>query len=189
MKKRILVVKGHPAAGTFNSEIFKTYVKAIRPENCDVETLDLGKMKFDPVLRYGYHKLMPPDAEIEKSQRLVQWSDKIVFIYPIWWASMPSLLKGWLDRVLTPGFAYNHANLGMQGHLAPRTAELWLTCDAPSFYFKILNRTPVKLMKNDILKSCGIRTTRVEIFGNSRASTPQQRENWLGKVRAAAGLA
>ncbi len=180
-KKKILVVLGHPDSEGFNQEIFDTYVENLGRAKNDVETLQLGKMKFDPVLRHGYRKFMKPDAEIEKSQELVKWADKIVFIYPIWWSSMPSLLKGWIDRVMTPGLAYAHESLGMKG-LLNASAELWLTSDAPAIYYKTLDKIPVKLMKNDILKNCGIKVSRVEIFGNTGDSAPEQQKAWLEKV-------
>ena len=178
---KILVVLGHPDAQSFNAEIFKTFVENLNHEKHEVQTLNLGEMKFDPVLRFGYREFMPPDDEISRSQELVKWAEKIIFIYPIWWASMPSLMKGWLDRVMTPGFAYHHEKLGMKG-LLNSSAELWLTCDAPTIYYKLLVRTPVNLMKKNILKSCGIKVARVEIFGNTRGSSPEQRNDWLGKV-------
>lgn len=181
---KILVILGHPDAQSFNHAIFATYAKNISPEN-EVKTLDLGELKFDPVLRFGYREIMRSDAEVENSRKLVKWADKIVFVYPIWWSSMPSLLKGWLDRVLTPQFAYVHEKTGMRGLLAA-TAELWLTCDAPAIYYKTFDKTPVNLMKKDILASCGIKVSRVKIFGNTRNSTAEAREQWLAKVAAAA---
>ena len=183
---KILVILGHPDQKSFNHEIFATYVKNISRNN-EVKTLELGKLKFDPVLRFGYREIMPNDDETKTSREMLKWADKIVFIYPIWWSSMPSLLKGWLDRVLVPRFAYTNEKLGMKG-LLNATAELWLTCDAPSLYYKILNRTPVNLMKNNILKNCGIKVTRIEIFGDTRNSSAEQREKWLARVAERAQL-
>jgi len=182
---KILIILGHPDSKSFNHEIFTTYAKNAA-RNHEVKTLELGKLKFDPVLRFGYREVMPSDNEMKTSRDLLKWADKIVFIYPIWWSNAPSLLKGWLDRVLVPHFAYTHEKLGMKG-LLNATAELWLTCDAPSVYYKILNRTPVNSMKKNILANCGIKVSRVEIFGNTRHSTPEQRAKWLEKVAEGAG--
>ena len=55
---------------------------------------------------------MEEDPFILRSQELIQWADHFIFVYPIWWSSMPSLLKGWIDRVFTPGIAYSANNKG-----------------------------------------------------------------------------
>jgi putative NADPH-quinone reductase len=125
---------------------------------------------------------MELDAEIERSQKLIKWAEKIVFIYPVWWSSMPSLLKGWLDRVLTPGFAYNMKGNTSIKHLAGRTAELFMTSDAPAIYYRWITPTPVRLMRQHILGLCGIDTRRVQILGKAREITDEQRKKWLNKI-------
>jgi len=179
---RILVILGSPDAQSFNAAIFDAYVSHLDRQRHEVQTLNLGEMRFDPVMRYGYRQRMTPDAEIERSQELVRWAEKIVFIYPIWWASMPSLLKGWLDRVLTPGFAYNMQGVTTVKHLTGRTAELFLTCDAPAFYYRWITPTPVRLMRKHILGLCGIDTRQVHIFGKARETSDEERKKWLNRV-------
>jgi putative NADPH-quinone reductase len=182
MKKKVLVVLGHPDAESFNADIYKAFVENIDRDKFEVKTLDLGKMKFDPVLRFGYRKFMKPDLDIERSQELVKWAEHIVFIYPIWWASMPSLLKGWLDRVLAPGFAYNMKGAGSIKHLTGRTAELIVTCGAPKFLYKFLDRSPIKLMSKHILAVCGIRVNKVLICGKANALSDEARRKFLEAV-------
>lgn len=186
MKKKVLVILGHPDPVSFNAAIYKTYVKNIDHRNCEVETLELGKLKFDPVLRFGYRKFMQPDADIERSRELIKWADHIVFIYPIWWSSMPSLLKGWLDRVITPGFAYNMKGLRSIKHLTGRTAELIMTGDGPAVYHKLLVRTPITLMKNRILRFCGIRVKKVRICSPVNAPNDKNRTRFLKTIARAA---
>ena len=169
MKKKTLVVLGHPDSKSFNAEIYKTFMDNIDLDKYEVETIELGKMKFDPVLRFGYREHMKPDVEIEKSQELIKWAEHIVFIYPIWWTSMPSLLKGWLDRVLTPGFAYNMKGAGSVKHLTGRTAELIITCGAPTLYCRLFGRSPINLMKKHVLATCGIKVNRIMICGKANA--------------------
>lgn len=178
---KILVVNGHPDLKSFSKVIFDTFVRNIYSRKNEIETLSLAELNFDPVLRQGYRERMAVDTEIMRSQKLVKWAEKIVFVYPIWWSSMPSLLKGWLDRVLTSGFAYRHEKLSMKG-LLNANAELWLTSDAPSLFYKMIDHTPINLMKRNILKVCGIKVRRVEIFENTRNATSEQREHWLAKV-------
>ena len=90
----ILVINGHPDKKSFSTAIFNKVIDNLDNEKHEIETLNLADMKFDPVLRFGYRERMEEDAEITRSQELIQWADHLIFIYPIWWISMPSLMKG-----------------------------------------------------------------------------------------------
>ena len=75
----ILVINGHPDAGSFCESVFAEFVRGLNAKKHKIETLELGKMDFDPVLRFGYRKRMPEDAEILRSQELLKWADHLVF--------------------------------------------------------------------------------------------------------------
>lgn len=183
MQKKILVINGHPYEKSYVSELFRTFLDNINPDKFQIRNIQLGKMDFDPVLRYGYSKKMAEDKDIQRSQEALQWADHIIFFYPIWWTSMPSLLKGWLDRVLTPGFAYNMDGFKTIKHLKGRTAQLFLTSDGPALYQRLIPNAPVRLMKKHILGLCGIKVIKSDIFG--RAALPDRekaRRKFMEKV-------
>jgi putative NADPH-quinone reductase len=187
----VLVVLGHPDSESFNHAICDAYVAGL-PPGVEVEVLKLGELDFDPVLRFGYRKRMEPDPVIERSQELVKWADHLVFVFPTWWANLPALLKGWFDRVFTPGFAYNEDNsslltLGfkMVRHLEGRTATIITTYDGPPWYFWWTGVSPVRLVKRQNLALCGIKTTEVLTFGwvgSPKKDGPARRAAFLAKV-------
>lgn len=184
MQKKVLVINAHPYSESYVSELFRTYVKNLDNNKHQLKTIELGKMTFDPVLRYGYSKRMPVDNDIELSQNLINWADHIVFFYPIWWTSMPALLKGWIDRVLTPGFAFNSKGLKNTKHLKGRTAQLFLTSDAPAIYERLILNSPVRLMKQHILGYCGIRVVKSDILGMVNAPKREKaRKKFIEKVK------
>lgn len=187
MQKKVLVVNGHPYGKSYVSALFKTFVDNLDTNKFSVKTLELGKMKFDPVLRYGYSERMEADKDIELSQELLGWADHIVFFYPVWWASMPALLKGWLDRVLTPGFAYNVKGLKTIKHLKGRTAQLFLTSDGPAWYERLIPNSPIRLMRRYILGFCGIKVVKSDILGlMAHANRELARKKFMDKVARAA---
>lgn len=71
-----------------------------------MEEIRLRDLKFNPILEYGYRKRTELESDLLDSQKKILWADHIVWIYPVWWGSVPALLKGFLDRVLIPGFAF-----------------------------------------------------------------------------------
>jgi len=189
------VVCGHPDSRSFSRALADAYVSGL-PDGVEVETLPLGDLTFDPVLRHGYREFMPADPVIERSQQLVKWADHLVFVFPCWFGNVPSLLKGWFERVMTPGFAFNYSNtslidlgLRVQRHLAGRTATIISTYSGPPWYFRAMFTDPVRLVKKENLGFVGIKTTGVLRLGwidSPRRDSLARREAFLAKVQASA---
>ena len=107
---RTLVVFCHPCQDSFAAAIRDAVCDAVRAAGHDPDLLDLYAEGFDPVMRSaerkGYHEegsnLAPVRAHAERLAR----ADAVIFVYPTWWFGLPAMLKGWLDRVLVPGFAF-----------------------------------------------------------------------------------
>ena len=89
---KILVINGHPDKESYCQAIFQTIVETIDSSRHELKVISLNEEEFDPVLRYGYRKRMEEDSFILRSQEWIQWADHLIFVYPIWWSSMPSLM-------------------------------------------------------------------------------------------------
>jgi len=160
----ILIINGHPDTESFVSALFNKYVENINQSKHDVKILNLSVMKFDPVLRFGLRKRMDPDEEIELSQELIKWADHFVFFYPIWFGAVPSLLKGWFERVFTPGIAYNMDGFRITKLLKGKTSHLVSTSGSPVFWQIISGNLELRMVKR-LLNFCGIKTIMVDRFG------------------------
>ena len=200
---KILVNNGHPDEQSFSAAIFDEVVNNLDRSKPEIETLELNKMSFDPVLRLGYREHMPDDPEIEKSQAIIQWADHFIFIYPIWWSTMPSLLKGWIDSVFTPRIAYSSNQQGnfflnyLRGRqfkplLKGKTADIITTSMAPTFWYRLFSgfiSVPdsygISSLKNAVLNHCGIKTKKIMVLGNlgRESNTLKKRQLFLNKVR------
>src|SRR5690606_20388316 len=104
----------------------------------------------------------------------------------IWWGTMPSLLKGFLDRVLMPGFAFRHAEnaFGYEGLLGGRSAHLITTMDTPALVYRLAYRAPGhNAMRRATLRFCGIEPVRITPFGPVLKSDAEQRGEWLQRAR------
>ena len=179
----ILVINGHPDKESFVSALFEKYVENLDKNKHKVNVLELSSMKFDPVLRFGYRKRMEPDEEIEKSQELIKWANHIVFFYPIWYETVPSLLKGWLERVLTPGVAYNIDGLKLTRHLKGKTAHLIFTSMGPVILQRLTGNLELKSVKR-VLTFCGIKVNKVDRLGNvvQIFAKLEKREKFMEKI-------
>jgi putative NADPH-quinone reductase len=110
-----------------------------------------------------------------------------VFIFPVWWYSVPATLKNFLDQNFTSGFAYVFTKVGsISGLLQPRTARLFSTSGGPSILYR-LHLLPYAKTLQKTLSDCGIKIVSKTIFGPRHGADPVKEEQWLQVVRKAAG--
>ena len=130
-KTKILIILGHPLAESFCGSLAENYIKGAQKENKEVKTIYLGDLKFDPVLRYGYSRKQALEPDLVESQEKILWAEHIVLIYPTYWFSYPALVKGFLDRILLPSFAfkYKEGSSFPQRLLTGRSLEILVTMD------------------------------------------------------------
>lgn len=182
---RTLVVLGHPDSDSFCGHLASTYAEHARSAGREVQLLRLGDLEFDPVLRQGYRKgIQPLEPDLAAAQHAISWAQHLVFVYPIWWGAMPALLKGFIDRVFLPAFAYKfRSDSSWDKLLRGRKADLLVTMDAPPWYFRWVQRMPGHhQMQKAILEFCGIAPVRISSFGPVRSASEQQRRRWLDRV-------
>jgi NAD(P)H dehydrogenase (quinone) len=121
----ILIVHAHHEPSSFNSSLKDVAVKTFSESNHKVKVSDLYAMNFKAVadksdftgllhedyLKYqaeqlnAYQKNLFTE-DIKREMGKIEWADLIIFNFPLWWFSVPAILKGWVDRVFAMGFAY-----------------------------------------------------------------------------------
>ena len=186
MKKKILVFLGHPDKNSFCGSLAKAYVDGTKNDKVEVRELQLGELKFDPVLWQGYKKIQELELDLKRTQELIKWSNHIVFIYPNWWGTMPALMKGFFDRALLPGFAfkYRENSLFWDKLLSGRTAHLIVTMDTPPWYYRLIYKRPGhNEMKKVILGFCGIRVTKITNIGPIKIANQKKIAKWLAMAK------
>ena len=107
--KKILIILGHPAKErqSFCESLALAYKEHAVQSGHDVKFIKIADLKFDPILHEGHMGELPPDSEIVAVQERMAWADHWVIVYPLWQFMIPALLKGFFERTLTRGFAYN----------------------------------------------------------------------------------
>jgi putative NADPH-quinone reductase len=182
MKKNILVVLGHPLSKSLCASLAEAYAEAAIGTGHKVKVLRLGDLNFDPVLWHGYAKIQELEPDLLEAQKLVQWAEHLVFVYPTWWGALPALLKGFFDRTFLPGFAFKYRENSVWWNklLAGRTAHLMVTMDTPPWYYRLVYGAPGHhQMKRTILGFCGIKVTRLTTFGPVKSASKTKKDIWL----------
>ncbi|WP_374439586.1 NAD(P)H-dependent oxidoreductase [Pseudomonas panipatensis] len=189
MGKRMLVILGHPSADSFCGALTDAYVQAAQAAGHDVRLLRLGELRFDPLLHAGYRAIQPLEPDLQRAQADIGWAEHLTFVFPIWWGGVPALLKGFLDRVLLPGFAFKYraGQAFPQPLLKGRSAHLLATMDTPPWYFQWVYRMPgLQQMRKTTLAFCGIKPLKTLTCGPILGSSASRREAWLEQARAVA---
>ncbi|MGW6918368.1 NAD(P)H-dependent oxidoreductase [Kitasatospora sp. NPDC054939] len=126
--KRVLVVSAHPESRSLNAALTDFAVEHLRAAGHEVRTSDLYAMKWKAGIDADDIPDHPADerldvlaaheratlagrltADVLAEQEKVAWADAVVLQFPLWWFSVPAILKGWFDRVFTNGFAHGPA--------------------------------------------------------------------------------
>lgn len=188
---KIYILLAHPDAQTFCGSLADAYQKGAQDAGHEVRRHNIGDLKFDPVLWKGFKTVQELEPDLQQFQENLLWCQKWVIIYPIWWGSMPAILKGLVDRALLPGFAFkSHQNdpfwdrllTGRQGHIIT-------TSDAPNWFIALKYRnSDLHTMKEATLEYCGIRPVRSTRIGRARYLKPADRQKWLHKITKLASL-
>lgn len=185
MRKRILVILGHSLSTSFCSALADAYIQGAKSAGHEVRYITLGDLKFDPILHHGYQQIQALEPDLQDAQQAITWAQHIVFAYPIWWGAMPALLKGFIDRIFLPNFAfkYKENSINWERLLSGRSAHLLVTMDSPPWYYRWINHMPGhNQMKRTILEFSGIKPVTISSFGPIISSSKQKREKWLAQA-------
>jgi putative NADPH-quinone reductase len=147
--------------------------------------MDLSNMSFD-LNTDGYLDETPPlEPDLLAWQEAVRWADHLMIIHPYWWGSMPTKAKAVIDRALSPGFAFKYHRRGVAWDklLAGKTADVFITSDTPPLLDTLLYwRAGRRVLRNQVLGFCGVKTRRTIQFGSVKTATPQKIRAWIDRV-------
>ncbi len=178
---RTLVIDGHPNPDSLTAALAREYAAGAGDETV---LLSLRDLQIDPDLHRGYSSDQPVEADVLRARELIEWSEHITVLAPVWWGSVPALLKGFLDRTLVIGWAFSYKDNGLPlGLLAGRTGRLIITADSPRWYLPLVGDTTVKQLKGRTLEFCGIKPVKVTRFSQVRSASDERRSGWLEDAR------
>lgn len=155
---KILCILAHPNKDSYCGSLHEQYVLGAKSSGHEVRELILGDLNFDLSLHNGYKMKQELEPDLVKAQEDIKWAEHIVFTYPLWWGMIPAVLKGFIDRVFLPGYAFKYKDgILPEKLLKGRTARLIVTADSPKIIQKLLlMNAGVRVMKQSILWFVGI---------------------------------
>jgi putative NADPH-quinone reductase len=186
------IILAHPHKGSFNHAIAETAAATLREMGFEIYYRDLYSDKFNPVT--PYQEIIPDggvDSLIQACCVEIAASDAIVIVHPNWWGQPPAILKGWVDRVLRQGVAFEFSEGGESlGKLKARAALILNTANTPLEKELELYGDPLDAMwKTQIFGLCGVKKVHRRLYAPVIISTPEQRKKWLEDAKDAVKFA
>ncbi len=183
---RILIVLGHPRGDSLCAALAEAYCHGAAAAGADVRMIAAGELDFLPDVITPSPRQQPLEPDLEQAKEAIAWAEHLVFVYPSWWGTMPAVLKGFLDRVLLPGFAFEDDPVENRYEplLTGRTGQILTTMDTPPWVYRwIYGRPGHNAMRRATLGFCGIRPVRVTAFGPVKGAAAERRQGWLDWAR------
>lgn len=156
---RALLVLAHPLNDSLCAHLARTAEAALLARGIAVDVLDLYAEGFAPALtadeRRAYYATPQPDANITALQARLAAADTLVLVFPTWWFSMPAMLKGWFDRVWSPGFAFSSGTPIRPLLTGLKSCLVITTLGSPWWVDRLVMRRPVRrVLKTALLGAC-----------------------------------
>lgn len=188
---RISVILAHPDKASLNHAIARTVVEQLKRNGHDVFFHDLYAEKFDPLL---VSEEIPKDAILPAGVKdhceEIQRAEGIVVIHPNWWGQPPAILKGWIDRVIRPGIAYEFqegdSGEGIpRGLLSAKAAVVFNTSNTlPEREHQVFGDPLETIWRNCVFYLCGVTNFYRRTFSVVITSTENQKKQWLDEASA-----
>ena len=180
----LLAVFCHPRRDSFTGALLDSFASGVREAGHQVELADLYREGFDPSFRaedYAQFRSEPMPGGILAEQRRVDRADALAFVFPVWWWSFPAMLKGWIDRVWSEGWAYNFTPERSKGLLRDRPTVLLGSAATRSATYRKYGYDDAMRVQIDtgILGYCGIRSVASHIFHDVDSDAEARRAHLL----------
>jgi NAD(P)H dehydrogenase (quinone) len=183
--KKIVIINGHPNKESLNFAFAKAYNKGATNSGAEVKEIIIADLNFNPNLQFGYQKRTELEPDLLDAWEKIICADHLVWIHPVWWGGLPAMMKGFIDRLFLPGFAfqYRENSILWDKLLKGKTAHIITTLDQPSWYYWLIyGRPSVNQLKKSTLEFCGINPVKVSYFGIIKNSKDTTRQKWISAV-------
>ncbi len=190
---KIYLLLGNPnKEGTLTSELISAYESAAKAAGHEVRRQNIGDLSFDPILHKGYRAIQELEPDLVSVQENIKWCDHFVLVYPLWWSSAPSLLKGMIDRMWLPGFAFRFiktasgkSTIGWHRLLKGKTSRVIVTLKNRAFVERFMYGDYTAEIVHAVLEFSGFRVRLTEI-GNAEALSEKAKASWVKRIGALA---
>ncbi len=185
---RHLIIYAHPNENSLNHHLLNTVIETLQYHNEEIIVRDLYDIGFNPVLSLNDiqgQRMGKLSNDVKTEQDHILWAEQITFIYPIWWTGLPAMMKGYIDRVFSYGFAYRY-DQGIQKGLLKGKKTVIINTHGKSHeeYEKTgMDKALTLTSDNGIFIYSGLEIIRHFFFDKADKASPENLEIWKGQIK------
>lgn len=184
---KIAIVVGHARRNTYCEALGGAYLKGAESGGHEARLFVLSHMRFDPILHEGFSREQPLEPDLKAAAEAIKSADHLVLIFPLWLGTLPAILKGFLERLFTPGFAIEKTDdlKGYRPLMKGKSARVIMTMGMPGFVYRwYFGAHALKMLKRNILGFVGFGPVRSSLLGRIEAVSDEKRRQWLMEIEA-----
>lgn len=189
---KVVIVFNHPYEGSYCTAILNAVTNGLQKAGHTADIIHLDDDNFDPVMRVndlkGFKGSVPCDPQVLNYQRRITEADHLAMIFPIWWELMPAMTKGFIDKVIFPGVAYDYDNSGRYPKMISRWKNikgitLITTMNTPSFVYRLVFGNAIKkAVFTGTFWKLGFKNRKWISFNMVKFVTDDKRKKWLNEL-------
>ncbi len=186
MRKRILLLQGHPDASQPHlcHALASSYSKGAEEAGHIVRHVNVAELDF-PILRSqkDFETGLAP-AGLKSVQDDLLWAEHFVIFFPLWAGDMPALLKGFFEQLMRPSFSGEHISFFDKKVLSGRTARVVVTMGMPAIIYRWYFRAhSIKSLERNLLGIVGIAPVHETLIGLTGNMKPVDAGKWFAKLK------
>lgn len=181
----VTLLTAHPMQDSFNNALADAWQRGAERGGARVLRFDVSTLQFDPVLRLGHSASQPDEPDLAKVRAAFEASSHVTWVFPTWWAGLPAVLKGLVDRLLLPrwSFRYDPGQLMPIGLLAGRSTRYVTTMDSPSLWYRIAHHDALAgSFGRGTLSFVGFKPIERTLLFDVRTMKAEKRAKWLQRL-------
>lgn len=188
---KVVIVFNHPYEGSFCNAILQSVSKGLKEANHEIDLIHLDKDNFNPVMTAAdlkaFRDKKPIDIKVIEYEKRIKAADHLILIFPIWWELMPALMKGFVDKVIFPGVAYDYTNSN-NTLMKPlwtniKSVTMITTMNTPNWlYWLLFGNAIKKAMMLGTFWKMGYKNRKWISFNQVKMVSQEKREKWLHSI-------
>lgn len=181
--EHIVIIVGHARTKTYCEAIGESYLRGAVTAGHEAKLFVTSKLSFAPILHEGFERVQPLERDLKTVHDAMIEADHLVFIFPLWFGTLPAIFKGFLERVLQPDWMAQSKQGKHPRVLNGKSARIIMTMGMPSFVYRWwYGAHTLRMLKCNTFGTRGVRPVRSMICGNVEAGGPERRRQWLKTI-------
>lgn len=185
---RLLIIQGHPdgSAPHLCHALADAYAAGALDAGHELRRVELARLDFPLLRSQAEWQQGALPAGLQEAQDAIAWCQHLLIVFPLWLGDMPALLKGFLEQVARPGFAFHSEgnNMLAKKGLAGRSARVLVTMGMPAALYRYYFRAhSLKSLERNILGFVGIAPVHETLVGGVEGLSEAARKKWLARLR------